>query len=730
MGFRLLGVRPLEGCDDKFLKNLEVYKVYPLYNDYKFIYERNDSKSTVTAIEPLAVTVPEDFFDVSPLRINISAVVGKNGSGKSTLMELFFWSINNFAANFIYDSKLPQKQDTHSITAQLVYVEGIHVEFYFSVPNYNYNEKEIKEGDSKPETSGEAGTSIDYYKIHVGKEGGKQNFEAFKLTGSTFTLCKEDEFGLSELFYNEVVNYSHYAYNSTELGSWLDGLFHKNDSYQTPLVLNPMRTRGNFDINTENDLLRQRLLTNLLRPSENGVANFRKFGDNLEAHHLVLHLKAKKTYAEYGYDKVNDRPHTIGLEIFDVLEMKDAIPEFLLRMLIRSKSIKLNKDRPYFDEIRSYILYKIISISVKYTEYGGYFEYFREVHRPREIKEDSTILDPYEEKEHALKLAKKFPYSFLKELIRDNSHITFKLKQSLNYLLNDSIDYTINEPISIEELSQKIAGLGSVRKLIELTTPPIFKIDIILRSTKSIISKDIVLERLSSGEKQLIYTVSSILYHLSNLDSVSDNKVQYRHINLVLEEIELYFHPEYQKQYIAFLRKSIGRLGLEMIKAINIILVTHSPFILSDIPKNNILYIDVNEDTGFSHPLDPQQMKSFGANISDLLADSFFIKEGLVGDFAKERINETLQWLQREARKRKETKNLFPESNVELPQFESREKEQEYYRCIIELIDEPLVRQKLRSMYLEFVKDDQKASLLEIKRLKEAILKLEQNQNA
>ena len=40
--------------------------------------------------------------------------------------------------------------------------------------------------------------------------------------------------------------------------------------------------------------------------------------------------------------------------------------------------------------------------------------------------------------------------------------------------------------------------------------------------------------------------------------------------------------------------------------------------------------------------------KSFGANIHDLLADSFFIGDGLIGDFAKEKINETIEELKKD----------------------------------------------------------------------------------
>ena len=37
MSFKLLAIRPLMGCSEKFLKNLKKDEVYQFYNDYKFI---------------------------------------------------------------------------------------------------------------------------------------------------------------------------------------------------------------------------------------------------------------------------------------------------------------------------------------------------------------------------------------------------------------------------------------------------------------------------------------------------------------------------------------------------------------------------------------------------------------------------------------------------------------------------------------------------------------------
>ncbi len=55
----------------------------------------------------------------------------------------------------------------------------------------------------------------------------------------------------------------------------------------------------------------------------------------------------------------------------------------------------------------------------------------------------------------------------------------------------------------------------------------------------------------------------------------------------------------------------------------------------------------------------------------------------------------------------------------------SREEEMEHHKKIIEIIDEPIVKEKLKSMYLEFIKDDEYFKNEEIERLKEEIKKLE-----
>ena len=57
---------------------------------------------------------------------------------------------------------------------------------------------------------------------------------------------------------------------------------------------------------------------------------------------------------------------------------------------------------------------------------------------------------------------------------------------------------------------------------------------------------------LSSGERQIAYLMSNLLYHLHNINSMGydfsmdsdhQNKINYHYVNVMFDEVELYFHP-------------------------------------------------------------------------------------------------------------------------------------------------------------------------------------------
>jgi predicted ATP-binding protein involved in virulence len=212
------------------------------------------------------------------------------------------------------------------------------------------------------------------------------------------------------------------------------------------------------------------------------------------------------------------------------------------------------------------------------------------------------------------------------------------------------------------------------------------------------ISDETPIDTFSSGEKQRINGLSSIVYHIINLNSVEEYQdntefIRYKYINIILDEIELYYHPEWQRTFISDLLEYLSKINpsnLSNIDGINIILVTHSPFILSDIPNNNIIRLEKGRIKKYK-----SDEQTFGANIHDLLANSFFMPNGFMGNFAKNKIQSAIKWL--------EENNLNSEEWNKDTMFK-----------FINLIGEPLIRNSLRDLYLEKFPD---AIDKEIKRL-------------
>ena len=170
-----------------------------------------------------------------------------------------------------------------------------------------------------------------------------------------------------------------------------------------------------------------------------------------------------------------------------------------------------------------------------------------------------------------------------------------------------------------------------------------------------LLDNSIKFSQLSSGEKQKIYSINSIVYHIKEID----RKKKHKHINLILDEIELYFHPELQRTYISDVIKAIKKVGTENILGINITFITHSPFILSDIPESKILFLG-KESKDIDAKTVPQEksVKTFGANIHTLLSGSFFMENGLIGEFAKNKIQEIVDFYN-EVKNHKKTKDDY-----------------------------------------------------------------------
>ena len=142
--------------------------------------------------------------------------------------------------------------------------------------------------------------------------------------------------------------------------------------------------------------------------------------------------------------------------------------------------------------------------------------------------------------------------------------------------------------------------------------------------------------QLSSGEIQLLQTLSIHAYHIANLLSVPNNRIQYKNINLVFDELEVCLHPEYQCQFVYRLVEMLKDLRKnDESVCFNVMIITHSPFVLSDIPLNQILFLE----SGMSKR---KKLKTFGGNVGEMLYDSFFM-DSTIGRFAEEKIKKIVK---------------------------------------------------------------------------------------
>jgi hypothetical protein len=693
-GLKILAIRPRPNCHRNFLKNLNAGEIYPLYSQTRFFNVRKLYASVNDEVVAVATNIsgPEDLYNIKthdgfPIEVSVSAIAGKNGAGKSTLVELLFASI--YVASTVRKVMKPNMDSLNSgessaiklidqfskiLEKQKNDLAAIDGEFDLAVAGkkkmrfrdlvfsldttrevVDATEKAITAMDEKLEQIKNERDEINrvcvqlcaelyyeldnvIYKLIIDKQVNDDGvelsiiprFDIIKGEAAVYLpekLIFDRKCFSNSFFYTIAVNYSHYALNSNHIGDWISLLFHKNDGYTSPAVINPMRTDGKFDINIELSLAKYRLLSNLLirqlQPSDN------------EKIYLTDHQYVKSINFTLNKEKVKNPKLSIdsfGIEgeDKDIQFLKDILKTFLNNEKLFKKAIETNY--PLKELLLNYILHKADDIS-KYDGFPGY------------------------------KLQKKASENLNKLLMdrlrTESSHVAYKLNQAINFLkylltAENGHEFDISEEelkseativrrLTLKELIEWMAH-PLPEQMIEFIPPSIFNIEIELSGASD---DPIFFHELSSGEQQMIHTIQSVLYHINNIVSAQRSdyeRVTYRNINLVFDEIELYFHPEFQREFLDRMLTSLKDLYLDddhNIKTINMIFLTHSPFILSDVPGDRVMRLKVDPDLRISKPTSPKN-ETFASNINELLADSFFLKGTLMGRYAERKINNLL----------------------------------------------------------------------------------------
>lgn len=461
---------------------------------------------------------------------------------------------------------------------------------------------------------------------------------------------------LAELFYTIVCNYSLYAYNPSDyweeytnevridkirprqnylkypyLRCWLTGLFHKNDGYQMPLVLNPMRTNGVINAPKESRLAKERLLSMLFYKENNNENPYYYPFRIINKDHVIVGLSLNNLHDE-NYIWTKDWMIEKGL--FGIRSRLyrnfEWISSEIIDYLVDMEGINTNGAKHQLAS--RYLVYKILKIGKNYKKYN-------------------KILSNLHKANCSLDLL----HHHIDELLYDYSHITMKLRRTLVYLESGMYDDG-RQVYKLKDIEDKaktfIADYNQFnglphRELADSLPPPIFDVEFQIVKREDIDENGNYNEQniipfwsLSSGERQIAYIISNFVYHVVNINSVHYNNVdvvaklpllKYKYINVIFDEIELYFHPDLQRRFLFLIVEALKTIHIEHIEGINILLVTHSPFVLSDLPKSNVLALsNTNEDV---------VGETFCANIQEMLGQNFFMEYSM-GKIAQKQVEE------------------------------------------------------------------------------------------
>lgn len=634
--FSIVALQLLPGCSKQVRKVLQ--------EEWYFFTQKYHLGKEYPVLNP-DYKLPNDFFDP---KISISAIVGKNGSGKSTIIEVMLRVINNFAVNIT--------SQAHK-DCQLYPVTCVNAALYFEIGN-RLNAIETSED------------GVYWWAINDSEEKISKSCILEKMP------LKEAVRLLRQFFFTIVNNYSFHSYNVDDYVSegvdgneiWIDSLFHKNDGYLTPVVLNPFRRNGRLDIRRETLLTNSRLAFLFYHFNRERHSDFI---DDYQYRSLDFHYNESRIEEKYRYNLVRNKKK-YSTVLTKHVSVKTERRDYFNVTLKAYLGENIQSGIACLDGAYKYLVAKTYNIVATYPNYFG-----------------QKYVDIRDLSEYCNKNEESRIKGLVRKLLGDPSHVTFKIRQTLKY-----IDYITNHATQTNgqdfhnltdryieyepRNSQILAGLNPIHKE-QVSMPPSF-FDIRIGLSKRDNDKGtIYFDKMSSGERQFLFYMSTILYHVRNLDSVVDDKesVHYNYVNIVLEEVELYFHPEYQRKFINKLISYLKKSHFDRIKHFNIMVVTHSPFILSDIPWGNVLFLEEGRSYNENEICD---FNTFGANIHDLLRTSFFLKNGLVGEFANNKIAKLLILLQ-------------GDNNTDKPWSATE------VQYIISSIGEDLVREALQELY-------------------------------
>lgn len=146
--------------------------------------------------------------------------------------------------------------------------------------------------------------------------------------------------------------------------------------------------------------------------------------------------------------------------------------------------------------------------------------------------------------------------------------------------------------------------------------------------------KELLLRELSDGEHQFLHTMGICLM------------LKERKSLLLLDEPETHFNPSWRAKFVRILSDSIeagnmydhtDNYNIHLLK--DILLTSHSPFIISDCMPNNVIFFDRNKETKKVQAIKSSELgfNTYGTSI-EIITDVLFKYNQSIGDLSNEEL--------------------------------------------------------------------------------------------